>query len=251
MLVPDGTEARYAVKMRNWLFKLTVGFCVILIVGMLLFFLFYGKVLSMASQAGDLKKENDRLLRYYYKVQLLEQNLIEAREVVTRLTELAGIDYEFPEFPEDSTLFAAIDNQKATTTGTPLNDFNVPNGLPLQGFISQDFELEDITHYHPGIDIACAEGTPILTTASGTVSYADFDSTYGYMVVIEHSDTVSTLYGHNSKLLVAKDQVVPAGARIALSGNTGISSAPHLHYEIRLNDKPIDPMEFPYDQKKQ
>ena len=249
MLVPDGAEARYAIKMRDWLFKLTVGFCVLLLVGIILFFAFYGKVLSMASQAGELKEENDRLLRYYYKVQLLEQNLIEAREVVTRLTELAGIDYEFPEFPEDSTLFAAIESQQAVASADKLGNFTVPNGLPIQGFISQDFETKDSTHYHPGIDIACAVGTPVLTTASGIVTYADFDSTYGYMVVVQHSDTISTLYGHNSELLVHKDQTVPAGARIALSGNSGISSAPHLHYEIRLNDKPIDPMEFPYDQK--
>ncbi len=67
------------------------------------------------------------------------------------------------------------------------------------------------------------------------------------MVVLKHNDSITTLYGHNRELLVEVGQNVYAGSRIALSGNTGLSTAPHLHYEIRINDNPIDPLDNWYD----
>jgi len=249
MLIPEGTESRRGFRMRRWLFQFLVGATVVVLVGILLFFIFYGKVLTRAALADKLAKDNERLLRYQYKVQLLEGNLNQAREIVTRLTELAGIDIEFPELPDDSTLFASLDRRgMAVVSRSAGIDITLPAGLPIQGFISQDFEIEDDAHYHPGVDIACAEGTPVLATAAGEVVYADFDSTvYGFMVVLRHNDSITTLYGHNSELLIEAGQVVPAGGRIALSGNTGKSTAPHLHYEIRVNDEPIDPLENWYD----
>jgi murein DD-endopeptidase MepM/ murein hydrolase activator NlpD len=128
-------------------------------------------------------------------------------------------------------------------------DFSLPVGLPLQGFISQEFNVSDSDHYHPGVDIACAVGTPVLATGSGEVIYDDFDSTYGNMVVLKHNDSVTTIYGHNDKNLVQVGQRIMVGSRIALSGNTGRSTAPHLHYELRINNKPVNPMDNPYDEK--
>lgn len=119
----------------------------------------------------------------------------------------------------------------------------------MQGFITQEFEIEDQDRYHPGIDIACAIGQPVLATGSGTVVYTGYDSTYGYMVVLQHNDSVVTIYGHNDKILVQPGQKVLVGTRIALSGNSGKSTAPHLHYEIRVNDKPLNPLANLYDKK--
>jgi murein DD-endopeptidase MepM/ murein hydrolase activator NlpD len=79
--------------------------------------------------------------------------------------------------------------------------------------------------------------------------FAGIDSTYGKMLVIKNNDSITTLYGHNDSLLVQMGEHVQVGSRIALSGNTGISTAPHVHYEIRLNNKPIDPLENPYDKE--
>ncbi|MDH4032218.1 MAG: M23 family metallopeptidase, partial [candidate division Zixibacteria bacterium] len=193
---------------------------------------------------------NEGLLRYQYKVQILENNMNEAREVVKQIAELAGIEYRLPELLDDSTLFASIDH----TTGAILNreagpDLSWPSGLPIQGFITQDFELSDSSRYHPGIDIACAEGTAVLAVAIGTVVYADYDSTYGRLLVVQHNDSVSTLYGHNDSLLVAVGDRVAVGSRIALSGNTGQSTAPHLHYEVRVHDEPINPLDIQHEKK--
>lgn len=252
MIVPDGTEARRGYRIRRSILQLILIAFGLLLIGIVLFFVFYGKVLALATSARSLKAENENLLRYQLKVQMLEENLKQARGVVGRLTELAGIEFSFPELPNDSVFFASLDNQHPAVLNRSYRaDFSFPSGLPVQGFISRDFDIENPDRYHPGVDIACAEGTPVLATAKGYVEYASYDSTYGYMVVVRHSDSVRTLYGHNATLLVEAGQDVAVGGRLALSGNTGISTAPHVHYEVRINDEPIDPLESPHDETNQ
>ena len=250
MVVPEGTQARLAWRLPIWLLYLLIGVEIILIVGILVFFVFYGKIVARAAMTEQVLKENEALLRYRYKVQLLEANLNEAREFVGRMATMAGVDYEFPEMPDDSSLFAKLDEGgRAVVSRGFGKDWTVPSGLPVRGFITQAFEIDDKDHYHPGVDVACAVGTPVLATAAGMVTYADFDSTYGYMLIIRHNDSLSTVYGHNDSLLVKTGQPILAGARVALSGNTGKSTAPHLHYELRLHEKPINPLDSRYDEE--
>ncbi len=245
MFIPEGGEQRSGFRIQYWALKTGAALGLLLVIAIALFIFFGARLMSQAATAGSLQQENEELRRYQYKVRLLEENLREARSVVTRLTELAGIDYTFPELPDDSVLFAQMDEPTgAVVTRVEGRDWSMPSGLPIEGFVSQEFEIEKRTQYHPGIDIACAEGTPVLATAAGHVAYAAFDSTYGYMIVLQHNDTVQSIYGHNQKLLVQPGQDVLAGSRIALSGNTGVSTAPHLHYEIRINDQPINPLEM-------
>ena len=85
--------------------------------------------------------------------------------------------------------------------------------------------------HHNGIDIAIPEGTPVNAVAPGVVVYSGLRSGYGYTVLIEHDNGMITLYGHNSRLLVAQGQSVDAETTIALSGSTGRSTGPHLHFE--------------------
>lgn len=244
MFIPEGTGSRHEFRMRQWVLKSIIIGLIILLLSIIAFFSFYSSVLARAAMTDKLKSENERLKKYYYKVQLLEENLMQTREIVERLTNMAGIDFEFPEIPDDSTLFASLDKPSQAILSRPATvDVTIPAGLPLQGFITQDFEIDDIDHFHPGIDLACAIGTPVLATADGIVDFALFDSTYGNMVIIKHNDSTSTIYGHNDTLLVEIGEAVSAGSRIALSGNTGKSTAPHLHYEIRIKNNPINPLE--------
>jgi murein DD-endopeptidase MepM/ murein hydrolase activator NlpD len=251
MLIPDGTSERRGYRLPAWVLKAAMIAVALLVIGILLFFIFYGEVLTRAAMAERLERENHRLLRYQYKVRLLEENLVQAREVLGRLTKLAGVDYSFPEVPDDSTFFASLDGDQAVTlTRSSSIDFSIPSGLPMEGVISQEFEIGDSDRYHPGIDLAAAVGEPVLATATGVVEEAAFDSVYGWYVVLRHNDSLTTMYGHADTILVAVGQMVPVGSRIALCGSTGRSTAPHLHYEIRINDKPIDPLDSPYDQKR-
>ncbi len=249
MVIPEGQAAQRAFRIRQWHLQAGAIAIVIIFLLMILFFASYSKIMVRAALTDKLQQENEQLLKYQYKVKILEENINQMREMVTRLTTLAGIDYKFPDIPDDSTLFAAIEGSPAAAIVRSGTDLNMPQGLPIEGVISQGFQVRSNTRYHPGIDIATPVGTPVLATASGLVVYADFDSTYGNMLVLRHNDTVTTLYGHNESLLVAAGQEVPAGGRIALSGNTGKSTAPHLHYEVRINDEPINPVESPYDQE--
>jgi lipoprotein NlpD len=98
---------------------------------------------------------------------------------------------------------------------------------------------------HEGIDMAAPTGTPVLAAAAGSVMYAgDRVRGYGNMVVLKHDDDLVTVYAHNSVLLVHNGDQVTAGQMIARVGDTGRSTAPHLHFEVRHLDTPTDPMPF-------
>lgn len=95
---------------------------------------------------------------------------------------------------------------------------------------------------HPGLDIAVTVGTLVRATADGTVAEGGADPEYGTFVLMQHSDEYQSMYGHLSRLLVRPGQHVSAGEVIGLSGNTGNSSAPHLHFEIRRRGQVVDPL---------
>ena len=247
MLVPDGTEARLTWRVRQWVLFAILGSVAFMVLSIILFFIFYGEILRQAAMSERLAEENEALLRYRYKVQLLEENISEARQFVERMATLAGVDFKFPELPDDSILFAKLETTGPAILSRPWsNDLSIPSGLPIRGFVTQDYETKDSSRYHPGVDIACAIGSPVLSTGAGLVEYVGLDSTYGKTLIIRHNDSITTLYGHNDSILVMVDQEVLAGSRIALSGNTGRSSAPHMHYEVRIHDRPINPLETNY-----
>lgn len=250
MIVPDGaSEHQYQWRTPMFVLKLIGAALGLIIVGIILFFVFYGTMVARTALAERLKAENEELKRYRNKVRVLEENLTQTRDMVRRLTKLAGIDYQFPDFPADSGLAGDSTPSPAILERGMADDPTTPMGLPVAGFISKEFELDDKSRYHPGVDIPCKIGTPVLATGSGRVLFAGLDSVYGKMVVVEHNDTICTLYGHNDSLLVRMGEQVSVGSRIALSGNTGLSTAPHVHYELRVDNKPINPLENIYDKK--
>ncbi len=97
---------------------------------------------------------------------------------------------------------------------------------------------------HNGIDIGLSTGTAIKAADGGTVTFSGYDGGYGYTVRISHGDGVVTVYAHNSKLQVKKGDKVYKGQQIALSGNSGSSTGPHLHFEVRINGVPKNPLNY-------
>ncbi len=115
---------------------------------------------------------------------------------------------------------------------------------PLEGVISSPFGSR-WGKMHEGLDIAVSEGTPVLAAECGTVSYVSENAGgYGKFIRIDHGYGVETAYAHLSKIEVSVGQKVNANTRIALSGNTGRSTGPHLHFEITQNDTPLDPTKY-------
>jgi len=120
---------------------------------------------------------------------------------------------------------------------------------PSSGRISSGFGMRrhpvlGRTRMHNGIDIAAPSGTPIRASASGTVVTATYMRGYGNTVIIDHGQGFSTLYGHCSRLMVRAGQRVGQGQVIAAVGSTGLSTGPHLHFEIRINGRPVNPMGY-------
>lgn len=134
----------------------------------------------------------------------------------------------------------------ATRTVSPTIT-TTPSGpdLKLPGISTSGFNVPAGWEFHTGLDIGVIEGTQVRATASGVVEYAgEQRSGYGKVVYIEHPGGFVTIYGHNSRLLVVPGQAVQAGDVIALSGNTGYSTGPHVHYEIRYKSQVVDPAPF-------
>jgi murein DD-endopeptidase MepM/ murein hydrolase activator NlpD len=127
---------------------------------------------------------------------------------------------------------------------------SLPIGAPVIGQISSHFGRRPSPFnsgsgdMHMGIDIAVEAGTPILASADGEIVYAERRGGYGKAILIRHPSGFETLYAHLSDLLVKAGQKVCRGQQIGFVGTTGRSTGPHLHYEIRENDNPIDPASF-------
>lgn len=98
--------------------------------------------------------------------------------------------------------------------------------------------------FHSGMDFTGTIGTPIYATGNGTVEDSSFDKGYGRHIIINHGYNYKTVYAHLDKSTVKKGQKVKRGDIIGYLGNTGLSTAPHLHYEVRKNNKPLDPVNF-------
>jgi len=98
--------------------------------------------------------------------------------------------------------------------------------------------------FHTGQDIDAQTGDPVVAGASGTVTFAGVQNGYGNLVVIDHGGGLTTRYGHLSHIDVAQSETVERGQFIGRVGSTGRSTGPHLHYEIRINDEPVDPLQY-------
>lgn len=114
---------------------------------------------------------------------------------------------------------------------------------PVRGRISSSYGPR-WGRMHHGVDIAVNTGTQVKAAARGRVSFAGWGGDYGYLVVIDHGSGVETRYAHNSKLLVSAGQYVNRGQVIALSGNTGNSTGPHVHFEIRYRGNSVNPVQY-------
>lgn len=117
-------------------------------------------------------------------------------------------------------------------------------GRLSSGFGRRSRPTRGASTYHKGIDWATPVGTAVMASSAGTVARAGWGSGYGYVVYINHADGRQTRYGHLSKVLVSAGQTVSQGQKIALSGNTGISSGPHVHFEILINGTQVNPLKY-------
>jgi murein DD-endopeptidase MepM/ murein hydrolase activator NlpD len=126
---------------------------------------------------------------------------------------------------------------------------SAPSIWPVEGPISGSFgERTDPFNgegaFHTGVDISAPVGEPVIAPADGVVIFADFMNGYGRMMALDHGHGITTRYGHLSAFAVAEGQHVHRGDVIAYVGSSGRSTGPHLHYEVRINDTPVNPHKY-------
>jgi len=260
MLIPEGSEKVFSRTFSSNLFKVALIVAALWLLGLSAITLYYSKLVVKAAQSASLQQENSTLRGYLAKVVDIEKSFKKNRELAERLAQMAGVDLESYEQPENfnldsmltdsanampSELVGAPGEYKIPLTKEELQKQTVPYGRPLYGWISRTFMTDEKGgEKHLGFDFAVKNGTSVTATASGVVTFAGWDDTFGNLVIIDHGNGYETIYGHNQKLLVEEGESVLKGDVIALSGNTGKSSAPHLHYEIRKNGVAIDPAPY-------
>lgn len=125
----------------------------------------------------------------------------------------------------------------------------MPSRWPVRGAVNSEFGRRkspwgEAIEHHSGLDIAAQMGTPVKAPASATVVFAGPGGEYGNCVILDHGNELKSLYGHLSKIQVRQGQRVERGTIIALTGNTGRSSGPHLHYEVHVKGQAVNPRAF-------
>lgn len=146
--------------------------------------------------------------------------------------------------------FRALFNSWKRTDDVGQGVIAIPSARPVQnfsftsGFGVRSDPFRHSAAMHAGIDLAGPVGTPVYATADGIVSYAGWMHGYGNLVEIEHGKAIETRYGHLSKLLVKPNTRVKRGQLIALMGSTGRSTGSHLHYEVRLDGRAVNPVPY-------
>ena len=193
-------------------------------------------------------------------LQILEKYETELKEF---MTEEQAVSSLYKEKVVEKPKISVASSKKASTTrnsagagsvstSTNISQSKVSIGItlvkPVSGMISSRFGARSgiRSSAHTGLDIATSKGTPIVAAASGTVSFAGYKGSYGYLVVITHGNGVQTYYGHCSQLYVSAGDKVAQGSKIAAVGSTGNSTGPHLHFEVRVNGMAYNPQNYIY-----
>lgn len=163
---------------------------------------------------------------------------------------VADITYEnslpvFTDIVKEETVVAAVPMiVERGTVAPPTYIYPVSGGFISSGFGGRRAPKAGASTNHQGVDIAVPTGTAVMASCGGTVTVAGWQRGYGNVVYISHADGRETRYGHLSKCLVSPGQTVTQGQRIALSGNTGNSTGPHLHFEIRIGGTAVNPLNY-------
>ena len=193
-----------------------------------------GELLSVFEVFTDLFKETEQGTS--------EESMPEdLSEFLSKYSELSAVSADVlarsPELITESTAVAAV----------PQKPLKTNFAVPLHGEISSGYgyrfhPVTGLPEFHKGIDIPAEVGTPIAAFRDGVVTKAEYSDSFGYYLVIEHEEDTVSRYGHCSTVLVKKGDRVQAGMTVALSGNTGVSTGPHCHFDLMVDNVFVDPL---------
>jgi murein DD-endopeptidase MepM/ murein hydrolase activator NlpD len=216
----------------------------------------------VASETAAIRARTDQ--QHVVTAQLIstQQQLATAREA--KRSTLSSVRVNEKQFVEEANELAAVSASlaakiRAAQSAPPPSPSSPPSsgipppsssGLiwPVSGPLTSPYGPRCLANgdcsFHPGIDIAVPTGTPIRAAAAGTVIYAGWLGGYGNLVVIDHGNQLATAYGHQSSIAAGNGSVVSQGQVIGYVGCTGYCFGPHLHFEVRVNGQPVNPLSY-------
>lgn len=247
MMHRDGELESRSLRLPVWLYKILLVAGVVALAGLLLAGALYVPLVRTAARVPGLRADVIRLEAENAKVRELAAALDSAARRYERLREMVGADL----VPEPVALAHALPLAPGVHAAGPGSGRkleagpSIPSHWPLDppGYVTRGIVAPGGTEEpHTGLDIAITIGTPVRAVGGGTVLEIGSDDEYGNFVVLGHPDGYQSKYGHLARVLVNLGDTVAAGGVLALSGNSGRSTAPHLHLEIRRGDLTIDPL---------
>ncbi len=253
----NGALASRQVRVPAWLARSAIVAGIIAVVGVTAVAVLYGPILVAAARTPFLERRVNELTRENARVDDLARALAAAEARYSRVRVMLGAQAPAPS--NDSSVEYAAGQQHlylappilalapaAVSPSRVEAGPSIPHRWPLsvpsyrtRGMVvDTSGEGEEV---HPGIDLAGPEGSDVRASGGGVVERTGTDSSYGLFVLLQHPSGYETMYGHLSRVLVSRGDSVKAGQVIALTGNTGRSTAPHLHFEIRRYGRSVDP----------
>jgi murein DD-endopeptidase MepM/ murein hydrolase activator NlpD len=259
MFIPANNGKTFTLSIHKYILRSLLIFIVIFTTGLLLLLFKSGEIAAKLQLLYVIKLENEKLSTENKQLRSISKEFSKIESLSKYLERLASVSaaskYENKpvlqkSLSENDQVIPQVNQQIQTVTPNAIGIqengslFNsIPNISPVEGWITRPFLNDSIESNkgHRGIDIAAASGTPIRATASGIVSDIQNDKDFGLVITIQHDRGYITKYNHCLQILVSLNTIVKKGQTIALVGNTGRSSAPHLHYEILKDGKYINP----------
>jgi len=232
----------------------------------------YVRMLLKAERFNQLRDEKDALKSRYSRLeQIAQENQLQAESLSSlagEVSTLYGLKPD-PAFQRDDPASASIEQFYAlkntamsgaasigigmditdATTRDWVRMASAPTLWPVEGRITSGFgermdPFDREGAFHRGVDISSQIGTPIIAPADGVVRFADLMNGYGRAIVVDHGQGITTLYGHLSGFGVANGQIIHRGDTLGYVGQSGRSTGPHLHYEVRIFNTPVNPYKY-------
>jgi murein DD-endopeptidase MepM/ murein hydrolase activator NlpD len=245
MLHRDGDLASRSVRIPLWVARTGTILGAILGLSIIVSAVLYAPIVRTAARVPGLNREIDRLRADNEQVRALADRLEEIEASYDQVRTMLGGDL-IPTPPRgfgSQPVARPILVTGMADVSAPLRLPSLPERWPLDepGFVTRGTVSNTVEEAHSGLDIAVPEGSPIRATGGGVVRRAGEDPEYGLFVLLTHTGGYESMYGHASRLLVQPGDTVAAGEVVALSGSTGRSTAPHLHFEILREGRAVDP----------
>jgi len=269
MFFPEGNGEPFSLRLHRSTLKLMVSALILFILGAAVLVFKSGDIALRLQLIHALKEDNNRLRADNENLQISSEKIASIESLTVYLHRLASIPavneiqpaavprrvtpprQEEETRPQRTDIAAAAETPRSAPVLSNEHYLaSIPSILPVNGWITRHFST-DPENLHLAIDFAATTGTPIRATAMGVVEDIRTDSNFGLMVEIRHENGFMTRYGHCSQVLVSVRDRVNRGQTIALVGNTGRSTAPHLHYEILKDGRPVNPLDYAAGGQKQ